>query len=317
MRPFRKKLFLGLGLLTAVLSALPHVTDREHQVLDEPVQRKLLADGHSFAALSTGKLHYELSGPEGGRLIVLVHGVSGPMMIWDRTVEPLRREGYRVLRFDHFGRGYSERVDRDYNLDLFVTSLEELLRSVGADGSVDLVGSSMGAIVVSEFALRHPERVNRIALIGPAGFPLEASPVARLVQVPGVGDYLMKVVGDRTLAGHHRRYFHDAAPFQDFQRRFEAQLEFDGSKAAILSTLRHTPVQAFVDRYRALGRLGKEVLLVWGREDQAFPFSHHETALQALPGARFFPVEGAGHLPMLERSDVVTPELVSFLGAGR
>jgi hypothetical protein len=47
---------------------------------------------------------------------------------------------------------------------------------------------------------------------------------------------------------------------------------FIGSKGAILSTMRHTPVQAFVDRYRALGQLDKEILIVWGRDDQAFPF---------------------------------------------
>jgi pimeloyl-ACP methyl ester carboxylesterase len=313
MHPRRKKILAALGVLAAILVGLPYATDRERRALDEPLRRELESAGHTFASLSAGRLHYELSGPATGRLVVLVHGVSGPMMVWDRTVEPLRREGFRVLRFDHFGRGYSERTDRDYTLDLLVGSLEELLKSLGAEGPVDLVGSSMGAIVVSEFALRHPERVGRIGLLGPAGFPLEASPLAKLIEVPGVGDYLMRVAGDRSLAGHHRRYFNEPAPFEDFQRRFEAQLEFIGSKGAILSTMRHTPVQAFVDRYRALGQLDKEILIVWGRDDQAFPFSHHETALRALPRARFVPVDGAGHLPMLERPEVVTPELVSFL----
>jgi pimeloyl-ACP methyl ester carboxylesterase len=175
----------------------------------------------------------------------------------------------------------------------------------------------MGAIVASEFALQYPERAGRLALIGPAGFPLDASPLAALIKVPGVGDYLMRVAGDRQLSAHHRRYFYDPAPFAEYQRAYEDQLEVEGTKAAVLSTMRHTPVEAFLDRYEALGRLGREILLVWGREDQTFPFSRSEAARRALPGAALIAVDRAGHLPMLERPDVVTPALIELLSRGR
>lgn len=57
-----------------------------------------------FAKLSDGTVAYELTGPESGELVVLVHGVSGPMMVWDKTVPALNAAGFRTLRFDLYGR---------------------------------------------------------------------------------------------------------------------------------------------------------------------------------------------------------------------
>src|SRR5256885_1393360 len=60
-----------------------------------------------FVKLSKGVVHYELAGPETGRSIVLVHGFSVPYYLWDGTFETLVKAGYRVLRYDLYGRGLS------------------------------------------------------------------------------------------------------------------------------------------------------------------------------------------------------------------
>lgn len=311
----RRKLLIALGVLALILVILPFAMDGEELELDDARRAALVEQGHAFAALSAGTVHYELSGPEDGPLVVLVHGVSGPMEVWDEALSPLHAAGFRTLRFDHFGRGWSDRPDRDHDLDLFVGTLEELLAQVHEPSSpVVLMGSSMGAIVSAEYALRHPQGVRALVLLGPAGFPLEATVLARAIGVPGLGDYLMKVAGDRSLAAHNRRYFHDPTRFSGFQARFEEQLRVVGSKAAILSTMRHTPVQAYVDRYAELGALPLDVLLVWGREDAAFPYEHHTEAQAAMPRAELLTVDRAGHLPMLERPNEVMPRVVQWLG---
>lgn len=309
----RRAALWAAALVAAALIALPWVRDREHVTIDDDLRQRMRAQGHAFARLEAGTLHYELGGPSGAPLVVLIHGVSGPMAVWDETVGPLREAGFRTLRVDHFGRGWSDRVDRDYDLDLFVGEVEQILADLGESGAVRLAGSSMGAIVAAELALRHADRVDRVALIGPAGFPLKATPLARLIQVPLVGDYIMRVAGDGSLADHNRRYFHEPERFQAFQRQFEEQLTVIGSKAAILSTMRSTPVQSYLDRYADLGRLGKPLLIVWGREDRAFPYEHHEQALVAMPSAELVTVDAAGHLPMLERPEKVSSRLVEFM----
>ncbi len=309
----RRKLFIALGLLVLVLAVLPWVLDGEDQQLDDGRRQRLIEKGHTFVSLSAGTVHYELSGPVGGPLAVLIHGVSGPMEVWDQALPPLHAEGYRTLRFDHYGRGWSDRLDVDHDLDLFVGTVEQLLAQQHEEESVVLLGSSMGAIVGAEYARRHPEGVRALVLLGPAGWPLEASPLARAIGVPGLGDYLMKVAGDRSLATHNRRYFHDPAPFSAFQDRFEEQLRVVGSKAAILSTMRHTPVQSYADRYAELGAQPLDILIVWGRQDAAFPYEHHRTAMEAMPRAELWTVDEAGHLPMLEKPQQVMPKVVEWL----
>ena len=69
--------------------------------------------------LSQGYVHYELGGPVGGEKVVLVHGLSVPYYIWDPTFDALTEAGFRVLRYDLYGRGFSDRPKLRYDADLF------------------------------------------------------------------------------------------------------------------------------------------------------------------------------------------------------
>ncbi len=84
----------------------------------------------SFIRLSNGFTHYELCGPDSGEAVVLVHGFSVPYFIFDPTFDFLVDSGFRVLRYDLFGRGFSDRPHVKYNMDLFVDQLRELLDSL-------------------------------------------------------------------------------------------------------------------------------------------------------------------------------------------
>ena len=90
------------------------------------------ADG-SFIQLPDGTTHYEMSSPllsgEGlgmRSFVFLVHGFSVPYFIYDPTFEFLTQAGFRVLRYDLFGRGFSDRPYVNYDLDLFVKQLAAL-----------------------------------------------------------------------------------------------------------------------------------------------------------------------------------------------
>lgn len=308
---------IAIALLTTLLLvvvAAPFVMDREDRSLNTTARHTLEKRGSRFVELDNGTTHYEF-GEQTGPVVVLIHGTSGPMTVWDATVPALTDAGYRVLRYDMFGRGYSDRVDASYNLDFFVRQLESLLRTLTIESKVTLVGSSLGAIVAAEMARQHPERVRSLVFVGPAGFALTVSSLAKLGQVPWLGDYLMRVVGDNKLAQHHRKYFVNPNNFESHHRAFAEQLRYRGSKAAILSTLRNTPLQSYLERYRELGTLSIPSLLIWGKEDKTFPYNNHKSFLAAVPHAVLVTVEAAAHLPMLERPDTVNTALVGFLQA--
>lgn len=266
-----------------------------------------------LAKLSDGTTHYELAGPESGPRVVLIHGVSGPMAVWDAVVPRLAAAGFRVLRYDHFGRGYSDRIDVDHDLALYDRQLVELLDAVGWREPVAAIGSSMGGIVVTQLAIQHPERVSRVVLVGPAGFPIELTLGARALGMPLLGAYLMRTFGDRMLASHHRKYFVDPTKCEAAQAAFEEQLAYNGTKRSIRSTMNHMPVNDFSAGYQRLGASAKPVLLVWGRDDRTLPFSRHVRAIELVPQAKLVPIDAAAHLPQVEQLDAFASAVIPFL----
>ena len=116
-----------------------------------------------FVEISDGVVHYELSGVPDGPLVVLVHGFSTPYYGWDGVMDRLRKAGLRVLRYDLFGRGWSDRPWTHYNSDFFHRQLVQLLAQLCLEGPLAIVGWSMGAVIGSTYALRNPDRVRTSA----------------------------------------------------------------------------------------------------------------------------------------------------------
>src|SRR5512147_2320234 len=79
--------------------------------------------GGSFVPLADGITHYELGNITRDTTVVLVHGFSVPYFIFDPTFHFLTQNGFRVLRYDLFGRGFSDRPIANYNIDFFVKQL--------------------------------------------------------------------------------------------------------------------------------------------------------------------------------------------------
>lgn len=307
----RARRFATAAIFVAAALAVPwFVVDDEPEPLDDAARARL---GGSFVRLSAGHTRYELSGPADAPPVVLVHGVTMPSLVWDHNVAALAAAGRRVVRYDLYGRGHSDRPDAPYDLDLHVRQLEELVAHVAPDAPVDLVGLSMGGIVVSEFARRHPERVRRVALIGPAGIGTALPLAARLSTAPGVGEYLMRIAGTRQLRPTRRNVLHPERHAR-LDSAYRETIRFRGSRRAVLRSLRHMPLASYAAGFDALGALGKPVLLVWGRHDAVVPFPNAERVKERVRASRLVVVEDAGHIPNWERPEVVNAALVDFLG---
>ena len=105
-RRFRPLVYLVLVLAGA--AGLYAAVDPERRDIDDAVRASA---GGQFVHLSAGYTHYELDGPPQGRQVVLAAGVTVPYYIWDPTFAALVKAGFRVLRYDYYGRGYSDRPD--------------------------------------------------------------------------------------------------------------------------------------------------------------------------------------------------------------
>ncbi|HEY5983748.1 MAG TPA: alpha/beta hydrolase [Anaerolineales bacterium] len=267
----------------------------------------------AFVKLSQGTTHYERTGPLQSRPVVLVHGFSVPYFIWDPTYVALGQQGKHVIRYDLFGRGYSDRPALKYGIDLFVRQLLDLLNAL-EQAQADLVALSMGGPIAASFAVRHPERVRKLVLIDPSGVqPVALGGLYSLTALPGLSELIFAIGGTNYMLKKAAEDFFDPALVGTFRERYAVQMQFRGFQSAILSTVRNKMLGSFSAAYAALGKTKKPVLLIWGEKDSTVPFQHSQRLRELIPQAQFVPVPECGHLPHYERPEVVNPRILEFL----
>lgn len=268
----------------------------------------------SFLQLSDGITHYELSNPEAEDTVVLVHGFTTPYFIYDPTFAFLTESGFRVLRYDLFGRGFSDRPELDYNIHLFVRQLQELLEALRITRPVSLVGLSMGGPISTVFTTRFPERVKTLVLIGPAGVrDAISSSVLKLITRPGIGETILNLIGNGGMVRNIATDLFDRTYVKHFQSRYVIQMHYKGFKQAILSTIRNGTLGSFIEEYQRIGNMDLPVLILWGRQDHTVPFRYSSELRQAIPQAEFHVIEHCGHIPHYENPEEVNPILLHFL----
>jgi pimeloyl-ACP methyl ester carboxylesterase len=295
-------------LVVAACEGLYVAVDPERRDIDEAV--RTAAPGQ-FVRLGDGYTHYELGGPPDGRPVVLVAGVSVPYYIWDPTFSALVQAGFRVLRYDYYGRGFSDRPDIAYTQDLYVHQLAELLNALRLTQPVDLAGLSFGGSVVTSFADRYPDRVRSLVYVDPSF--LSPYPVASLDQIPILWNFLTAVFVERWLADEQLDDFAHPERFPDWPDRYRVQLQYRGFRRAQRSTVVSNSTEDQGPELKRVGEHPRPVLAFWGKQDNAVPIEFSATLLQAMPRARLVPVESAGHLPQWEQPDAVHPVLIAFL----
>lgn len=263
-------------------------------------------------ALARGVTHYDLSGPSTGRLVVLVHGFSVPYYIWDSTAVNLADAGYRVLRYDLYGRGFSDRPRTDYDAALYDEQLDDLLDSLRITDPVDLVALSFGGFVVSHFVANHAARVRTLTLVDPIS---ERPQVPASLGLPVIGPWLWNVAYVPGLAEGQMTDFLHPENHPTWIDKYRPQMRYKGFGRALWSTIIMASRVDFDDLYAGVARTGVPVLLVWGRQDQTVRFELSEVVLRNIPSAEFVPVDSSGHLPHIEQAALVHARLVAFLEA--
>jgi pimeloyl-ACP methyl ester carboxylesterase len=234
-----------------------------------------------------------------------------PYYIWDPLFDALTNAGFRVLRYDLFGRGYSDRPDATYDADFFDRQLTRLLDALHLDQPVDLAGLSMGGLVVETFANRHPARTRSVILVDPV-FDEKPQSDSFVMHVPILREYLMTVLAAPRMAESQLEDFHHPEKFSDWPDRYRVQMRYPGFLHALLSTRLANEGRDLASEYGELGKKPIRVLLIWGTEDRSVPFERHTALMKVVPRAEFHAIDDAGHIPYMEHPEVVNPIVVRF-----
>ena len=275
-----------------------------------------LAESSSrFLTVDGVNVHYHDIGS--GPALVLLHG-SGPGATgwsnYNRNAEALARN-FRVIIPDLPGFGQSDMKPVDAKVPAWWTGVVlGLLDGLGI-AKAHFVGNSMGGMVTLKLALDHPDRIDRMILMGPGG----GHPVFSTWPTPGIITLVTAYEGEG-ITPQKVRAFISASLFDQslitddlVAQRTAAALD---PRVVAQPPMRVGPGGPPEDLWRdaRLTRLPHETLILWGREDRVLPLDNGMILVKQIPRAQLQVIPQCGYWVMWEQADLFNRVVQSFLG---
>ncbi|HEX5097376.1 MAG TPA: alpha/beta fold hydrolase [Acidimicrobiia bacterium] len=205
---------------------------------------------------------------------------------------------------DNRGTGYSRCAPMPASIATMADDAAAVLQAVGAEPAL-VVGLSMGGMIAQELALRHPERVRALVLVGtrppaPVHLQVPGDVISRLLRRPEPGETVGQFLTATwaTLCGPG---FAAARP--DLLDELVEQILVRTTPKA--STFRQMSSIAAWHDPRRLAGIAAPTTVVHGDVDPLMPVGNGTRLACLIPGARYVELAGVGHLPPLEASDAV------------
>lgn len=243
------------------------------------------------------RLNLRDRGPRNAPAVILIHGFAGSLQTWDAWADGLEAH-HRVIRFDLPGSALSAPDPTGHYTDArTVQVLIALMDRLGI-ARASIVGHSVGGRIAWTFAARHPERVDRLVLIAPAGFASPGFDYGRAPEGSALFGLIRYVLPQPLLRAQLKKTFADTTFVTDERVTLNQDLlRAPGSRNALLARGGQT---VLVDPVPLLRTIHTPTLLLWGEQDQMIPISTAADYLAALPDARLVTFDNTGHLPQEE-----------------
>jgi pimeloyl-ACP methyl ester carboxylesterase len=263
-----------------------------------------------MSTISRGGITIGYDDEGSGAPLVLIHGHPFDRSMWRPQVEQFSAAGWRVIVPDLRGYGETTVVPGITTLDVFAREIAGLLDYLGV-GSCVLGGLSMGGQIVMEFGRLFPRRIRGLVLADTfaaaetgAGRKARNDMADRLLRegmAPYAAEVLPKMVAPRTISGQPAVAAHVLAMMRG------------ASPAGAAAALRGRALRP--DYREPLSLLTVPTLVVVGSDDEFTPIGDAELIRDLVPGATLAIIDGAGHMPSLERPAEFNAGLRQFLNS--
>jgi pimeloyl-ACP methyl ester carboxylesterase len=252
----------------------------------------------SFLSTRSGSVHILDVGE--GDVVLLVHGSGRSVADWQEGVADMLAASYRVVAFDSYGFGLSDRNHPfEYGNALWARQSIDVLDALEIQRAV-VLGHSAGGVVAAFLAADHPERFRGAIFVGHG---IAMDPMQLVPLLPGLGELSLArsiVFGD-TFSDRHRR-------------NVEAAYRIRGTRAALLTFIRR---QYTIDGIRLLGGtyedIGIPILQIHGTLDESIPIDAARNLTSRLVDARFVAIDGSGHDVHIDAPDRLAEEVAAFI----
>lgn len=250
-----------------------------------------------------GIVHYEVYGR--GRPVILLHGWLGSWGLWQETMAYLGRY-YRTYALDFWGFGESGKKRASYDVQDFVTLVDQFMEQLGIEGA-PLVGHSMGGTVSLSVAIQYPQRVRKVVVVGS---PIVGSSLS----------LLLKLFGRRPVAYvvYHNLWglrwgFRMLAPMYTRDPRWPEMMDRDLSSTTLESFLMSIASLRRTDLRPKLSSIHVPVMGMYGDKDNVVHPEQWRPILTGMPNARIARFSNAGHFIMLDEPQEFVRILHEFL----
>lgn len=252
------------------------------------------------AFVKTGAFNTNCHDVGSGRPAVLIHGSGPGVTAWAnwRLVIPEFGKSMRVIAPDMVGFGYTDRPDGiSYTKDTWVQQMADLLDALGV-AQADFIGNSFGGAISLAFALRYPDRVGKIVLMGSAGL---SWPVTEgLEAVWGYEPSIEAMKGLLDIFAYDRTLVTDELA----KLRYEASIRpgFQESFSVMFPAPRQRWLDALATSEEELKALPNEVLIIHGREDRVVPLESSLRLHQLILKSQLHVFGQCGHWTQIEKT---------------
>jgi len=268
------------------------------------------------AQVGSIKLHYQEAGS--GTPVVMLHGGGPGASGWSnfaRNIGAISQQ-YRTLLVDQPGFGRSDKPELSGALgETFAAILKDFLDVLNIK-KAHFLGNSMGGLVATKLALMHPDRVDRLVLMGPAAGVSFVSPnpsEGRKMMV----DYYTSPPSRERLRAFLNTLMYDPSVLSE--QEFEARYQMSQDSEAEEWYKKHMFAKGGLvmeDYWRDFEKVSHQTLLLWGRDDRVCPLDRGLFMLQRMPNARLFVIPRCGHWVQAEHSTLFNRVVLDFLANG-
>ncbi len=304
---------LGIALLLLVVAVAAYHFLRTNHIMTRAQAEEILWTPNSQYVKWNGlDIHVIEQGT--GPVVFMVHGLGGNVHNFDKLAD-LMDEQYRIVRFDLPGFGLSDVPDmpaEDADIrGMYADFLSFMVARYVTDSMV-FIGNSLGGWMSWEAAAQHPDTINRLVLIAPAGYDMpeiaaEATgwlknPVVRFMIAKGLSmDMARSNMWMST-------YKDESVPAEMFDLKYAANNKEGNLDWMIkLATNKQFPDTADIAGIEA------RTLILWGTEDEIIPYSHAARFDRDIPNSTLITYQECGHIPMQEYPEQTARDILNFL----
>ena len=260
--------------------------------------RKTVKSGN-FSELSNGFTYYQIDNRFSENTLVFIHGFSVPSYIWDKTYNTAKEKGFKVIKLDLYGRGFSDNPDLDYTDELFANQVIELLQELEINNATFL-GLSNGGRVISKLADLKPNMVEKLIYVSASSFNNHTEIENKNVSKDEIDNFIKNRYP--TISSGQLSDFKYPENYPSWDDKYEELLKFKGFARGLISTLKnHVNLDS---ENKEISDSNKKVYTIWGDSDSVVVYNDIKDKLNKLLPNRFeYTVPNSGHLPHIENQN--------------